>query len=252
MKTWTEKEIVDMIYRADNKILGKMLLSLYERQTADERAVQGTRWDNGIGFSAFDSKFLSSVAEGVKKFGHVTDKQAVYVRKGLEKYRKQLVEIANWNEQKKAAGAQPAVKSFETAYTDEMNKRPWGGIFERRIDNAGSVEGTSGQNQEALQRSPAVESETRGPQPGAENNHGAVRGALGSRPDGHVEVRGQGMEPGKQNSPQPELKHVDGVIDCGVCGTSSKTKPSVDLKPEALQGNLYSKTWEEVFNKEGK
>ena len=79
-----------------SRIIFKMLWALYQRQTSDERDMQATVHENGMGFNGFDAPFLSDVARwGRNAGGDLTPAQARSVAKKLGKYVKQLVEIAN-------------------------------------------------------------------------------------------------------------------------------------------------------------
>lgn len=81
----------------NRKVLAKMLLALYTKQTEGERAAGCTAEQNKQGFNSRDANFLSSVAESVKKWGGLTDRQAIYVGKTMAKYSGQLAEIAKGN-----------------------------------------------------------------------------------------------------------------------------------------------------------
>jgi hypothetical protein len=83
------------------KILGKMLVALYAKQTEGEKVAGCTAEQNKQGFNSIDANFLSSVAESVKKWGSLTNKQSLYVGKKLKKYAGQLEEIAKINLQTK-------------------------------------------------------------------------------------------------------------------------------------------------------
>ena len=93
-KRWTEQEIVDLLARNDAAV-ERAIIVLYRRQTSDEQVSQTTREHNARGFSAFDAKFMSSLAEWILKGRNLSDRQLAAARKVLPKYRKQLVEEAN-------------------------------------------------------------------------------------------------------------------------------------------------------------
>lgn len=96
MRVWTAKEIVDIINENDDQCC-KALLALYARQTDDEQVSATTKVHNGVGFTAYDAEILTSMAEGYKKYGRLTEKQLAVVRKKLVHYKRQLQEIANSN-----------------------------------------------------------------------------------------------------------------------------------------------------------
>lgn len=71
----------------------RALLRIYAQQTSSEISAGYTESSNGVGFSKHDSKFLSSVAKGCKKWGHMTAKQAKVVKKMMPKYAGQLFRL---------------------------------------------------------------------------------------------------------------------------------------------------------------
>lgn len=97
MTTWTKDTVRTWIQNCnvDNDkhraALSRALLFLYSRQTADEQNSQTTNHDNGMGFSGFDAEFLSSVAQGVQRYGNMTPRQAMVVKKRLARYAGQLL-----------------------------------------------------------------------------------------------------------------------------------------------------------------
>ena len=93
-RIWTEVEIKELV-QSNDTVLYRALLKLYECQTLDEQRSSQTKVVNGKGFNSVDAKFLSSVAEGLKRYGRLTDKQKAVTRKKLIKYTKQLTNLAN-------------------------------------------------------------------------------------------------------------------------------------------------------------
>ena len=77
-----------------------MLQALYKRQTENEKVRHESTTHNGIGFTKFDAKFLTSVAKNSQSYKNLSWKQAFAVGKALVKYRKQLLEIAIENKTK--------------------------------------------------------------------------------------------------------------------------------------------------------
>lgn len=89
VKTWVkDADVNNTTHRA---ALSRALLFLYSRQTADEQESQHTAHNNGMGFSGIDAEFLSSVAQGIIKYGSMTPKQAVHVQRRLVRYSGQLL-----------------------------------------------------------------------------------------------------------------------------------------------------------------
>ena len=65
VKKWTKDEIKEKLAN-DGRWLVRGLLAIYDRQTADEKAVGATVEDNGIGFNGADAEILSSIAMSTK------------------------------------------------------------------------------------------------------------------------------------------------------------------------------------------
>lgn len=85
----------DITNTAHRAALGRALLYLYARQTADEQQTETTNVTNGQGFTGFDAEFMSSVAKGVQRYGNMTEKQAKHVQRKLVKYAGQLIGLHN-------------------------------------------------------------------------------------------------------------------------------------------------------------
>jgi hypothetical protein len=98
------------------------LLAMWARQTADEQNARATGHQNGIGFNSTDAELLSSFAEQVEKrrasgrpAGQcLSEKQLLWARKKLQKYGRQLLEIA---EEKAAARIERAAEITTPAAT---------------------------------------------------------------------------------------------------------------------------------------
>lgn len=93
-RVWTEDEIRQLVQVNDTVLYGA-LKKLYACQTADEKRAEATKVQNGIGFNAYDAKFLTSVAQFLIKSGFLTVKQKEVARKKLVKYTRQLTVLAN-------------------------------------------------------------------------------------------------------------------------------------------------------------
>lgn len=93
-RVWTA-DAVKQLLLTDDRVLYGALKKLYEYQTADERESKETKESNGVGFTAFDAEFMTSVAEFLLKTGFLTESQKKYTRKKILKYSKQLAKIAN-------------------------------------------------------------------------------------------------------------------------------------------------------------
>jgi hypothetical protein len=73
----------------------KALVVIYEHQTASEQAAGVTVSLNGVGFSAHDAEFGSSLAQKIKKGWKMSPKQIAAGRKLVKHYWKQLVAAAD-------------------------------------------------------------------------------------------------------------------------------------------------------------
>ena len=93
-RIWTEEEIRNLV-QTNDKVLYGAIKKLYAEQTADEQRAGQTKHHNGVGFNGADSRFMSSIAEFLKRTGFLTDKQKVVARRKLVKYNKQLTRLAN-------------------------------------------------------------------------------------------------------------------------------------------------------------
>lgn len=102
-KVWTQVEILGLL--VDESTLGdkavcRAVLAIYSRQTEHERQVGSTVEHNGIGFNGADSSILSSFAEQIKRRSKrpgcpLSPKQMFIARTRIQKYTRQLAEIAN-------------------------------------------------------------------------------------------------------------------------------------------------------------
>ena len=89
------KESIHQLIMRNDKALIRGLMVIYALQTADEKVSQDTRNHNGVGFSPFHAKFLTSVAQFYERTGRLSQGQLVYVRKYMRHYAGQLAKIAN-------------------------------------------------------------------------------------------------------------------------------------------------------------
>lgn len=78
--------------KIDRAIHGLMVL--YDKQTMDEQVNKRTRHDNGVGFNAYDSEFLTSLAQQYKARGFLSYGQQKALMKTMPKYAAQLIDNA--------------------------------------------------------------------------------------------------------------------------------------------------------------
>lgn len=88
------KDAIQSLLECNDRAVCKALVAIYERQTEHEKCIGQTKEHNGVGFSAFDAEFLSSLAEQVKTRGTLSPRQLELARKKIKSYWRQLLEIA--------------------------------------------------------------------------------------------------------------------------------------------------------------
>lgn len=88
------KEVIQQLLATSDKAVCRALVAIYARQTHQEQLSGTTKEHNGVGFSAFDAEFLSSLAEQVKTRGTLSPRQLELARKKMKSYWRQLLEIA--------------------------------------------------------------------------------------------------------------------------------------------------------------
>jgi len=66
------------------------LMEVYDAQTADEQAMQATRYLNGVGFDAYNAPFLSSLAQQFASKGRLSDKQLGILKERIVNFATQL------------------------------------------------------------------------------------------------------------------------------------------------------------------
>jgi hypothetical protein len=108
LKAWLLKVHAEPTFADDPTYMhavGRALVFMYNRQTADEQATGFTNHNNGMGFSGADAEFLTSVAKSYLKYNRMTPKQTRAVAKGLARYTGQLLEHVQAKAQAAKVGA---------------------------------------------------------------------------------------------------------------------------------------------------
>lgn len=91
----TKAEVVAILRRQLGSVKEqavKALVTLYNRQTEDERNACVTKHHNNVGFTCVDSRFLTSLAQQFIERGFLTDAQLEALMNTVPKYAAQLVE----------------------------------------------------------------------------------------------------------------------------------------------------------------
>lgn len=96
MVTYNKKQLVDKMRNQLQKDdqAKKALLRLYEYQTQAEKECSDSHVFNGVGFSKFDSKILSSFADQLIKHKFLSQSQMSILKCKIIKYATQLVDLA--------------------------------------------------------------------------------------------------------------------------------------------------------------
>ena len=96
----TKSEIITLL-RTNDRAIARALVVLADRQTADERASESTRHDNGRGFRPCHARMGTSMAKFFRARGYLSAKQVAYWRAPMktgqmriEIYAGQLVDAA--------------------------------------------------------------------------------------------------------------------------------------------------------------
>lgn len=97
---WNRENILQLMEMNEQAVV-RGLIRIYERQTEDEKKMEQTHVDNGVGFTGADSKFMTILAKFYIQNGYLSFKQMEIVKKRMKKYAGQLAKIANENEIKK-------------------------------------------------------------------------------------------------------------------------------------------------------
>lgn len=88
--------VVKQKLATDSRWAVKALVRIFkENQTAEEKVVEDTIEENGIGFTGADGVILSSFACQFIKFGRLSDKQMKIVHKKMPKYWNQLISMSD-------------------------------------------------------------------------------------------------------------------------------------------------------------
>lgn len=94
VKTYSKDQIKALL-NANDKVVERALLALYECQTNEEQCTEKTIERNGMGFNGVDAKFGSDLAHILINGGALSPRQIQAARKMLQKYVGQLTSIAN-------------------------------------------------------------------------------------------------------------------------------------------------------------
>jgi len=97
-KKWDRESINELLLRS-RLAMERALMVVYQNQTYDEQAMEATVVKNGVGFTAYDAEFMSSLAKWVESGRHLSAGQLRVLRKKnksgicrMARYHRQLIE----------------------------------------------------------------------------------------------------------------------------------------------------------------
>lgn len=98
----------------------RAFLRIWKEQTEEEKHVGTSEEHNGVGFNKYDAKIASSFYLGYQKYGKLTPKQYLTLRKIMPKYTKQLYRLTNPEPVKPAAPISDQLESEIEAYLEHV------------------------------------------------------------------------------------------------------------------------------------
>lgn len=100
-KTQRVSRIRELLDANDHAVL-RGIVAIYRFQTETEQAYDQTKMTNGVGFSAFDAPFMSSLAKAILAGTALSPRQLAIGRNKIKRYANQLAAIAEKREQEHA------------------------------------------------------------------------------------------------------------------------------------------------------
>lgn len=98
MKKYTKKEKIAFIrsmITTNAEWSKRALIKIFENQTNDEQIKGETTIDNGVGFTGVDANILTSFANQLMQYNHLTDKQMNCLFKMIGKYATQIYNLSD-------------------------------------------------------------------------------------------------------------------------------------------------------------
>ena len=103
MKKYSQKQQIAFVREmitTNKQWAQRALMRIFENQTQDERILETTSHENGVGFNSNDAKFLTSLSNSLEIYGSLTDKQLPYLYKKIGKYARQLYKSSFFDKDK--------------------------------------------------------------------------------------------------------------------------------------------------------
>jgi len=91
------KEYVRKRLANEDKMAIKALLMVFNHQTSDEQSTDRTRYQNNVGFTAFDAEFLTKLAKQYQEKNWLSVKQLAILKKIMPKYWKQVIDACDYH-----------------------------------------------------------------------------------------------------------------------------------------------------------
>ena len=100
MKIWTDKKIKEIL-KKDKNFCMRAMLKLFGYQTENEKRSERTISNNNVGFNSPDAKKLTCLCKTLQRNGSLNNYQMNIVYEKMQKYHKQITDIANKIEKEK-------------------------------------------------------------------------------------------------------------------------------------------------------
>ena len=125
-----KKDELQKLIKIDNGWAIGVLVAIYNNQELDEQAGHQTIHQNSIGFNSVDAGFMTSITSNYLKWGQLSERQMVFVRKNMVKYAGQAldsniqkVEVEVIGDKIKTAGAKTEPKRERVIQAVDLDKQ---------------------------------------------------------------------------------------------------------------------------------
>jgi hypothetical protein len=106
-----DKESIHALLNQNDRAVERAIVAIYRLQTPDEKSAETTVYKNDVGFSAFDAKFMTSLAQQILQGRDLSPRQMFHGRKTIKRYHRQLAELANAREAARGMVSAPVVEA---------------------------------------------------------------------------------------------------------------------------------------------
>ena len=94
-----DKTSIQRLLQENDRAVARAVVAIYQRQTDEEKNSQATLKTNGVGFNQADARRGAYYAGYIKTAGRLTGRHLGIARDMMQKYWRQLADIANEKEQ---------------------------------------------------------------------------------------------------------------------------------------------------------